>query len=254
MSEEKSKRRKSLVITGIVQLVMVLVLYFLVAWKEPYPPIEEFGIELSFIKGGTNTPPTAPRESQEVVRPSPEEPTDIVAEETPNPEPEEEIPAMEVLEGNEPVLDEVVEEVVDDPVEQIEEESDAVDEPTLFPESTTDEGPEEAAAAPVIDSRALFTNTGSGPDDGASLQLTGWIWDFEPTPYDDSSETGKVVFKITIDNEGYIVSVVTESSSLTPSVEKYYRQAVERLTFSKTSAYQPAPTSSGTITFIIKSD
>ena len=59
---------------------------------------------------------------------------------------------------------------------------------------------------------------------------------------------------VTIDDEGYIVeSPIPIVSTVSPSVEKYYRQAVERLTFSKTSAYKTAPTSTGTITFVIKS-
>jgi len=101
-----------------------------------------------------------------------------------------------------------------------------------------------------IDERALYGSV-SGQD-GASLQMSGWIWDFEPTPQDNSQESGKIVYKVTIDDEGYIIKIVPQTSTVSPSVEKYYRQAVERLTFSKTSSYKPAPTSSGTITFIIK--
>ncbi len=251
MSEEKRNRNKSLAITGAIQLIVLLVLYFLVAWKEPYPPIEEFGIELAFDRGGARTPPKAPQKSTEVKEPTIKEvkvePEVEQVEEVPK-EPLTEPQEVEVEQGDEPILEEVVEESTVAP----QEETETTQETPLF--QSNEETQEEEVAAPVIDSRSLFTNSGSNPNEGASLQLTGWIWDFEPTPYDDSSETGKVVFKVTIDNEGYILSVVTQSSTLTPSVEKYYRQAVERLTFSKTSAYKPAATSSGTITFIIKSD
>ncbi len=87
---------------------------------------------------------------------------------------------------------------------------------------------------------------------GASLQMAGWVWDSKPDPKDNSDETGKIVYMITIDDEGYITNISLQSSTVTPAVERLYRQSVERLSFSKTSEYKPAPTSSGTITFLIQ--
>ncbi len=248
--QERVNRRKSIFITILVQVLVLTVLYLMTAWKAPFPPIEEFGIELSFVSGGSQTAPRAPRAAPVVETSASEEADqeDIQQETT-----TDEAEPPEELEGNDEVLPAEAEEENEQASEaqQDIEESEAKNDQPEGAELESEQ--QEQPSAPVIDERALYRKAGSGPEDGASLQLSGWIWDFEPTPMDDSPETGKVVYKITIDNEGYILKVVTLSSSLTPSVEQYYRQAVERLTFSKTSAYQPAPTSTGTITFIIKS-
>ena len=62
MSEEQNNRKKSIIGTVLVQVVLLLALYFIVAWKEPFPPIEEYGIELSFV-----TAPGSPQPSKEPI-------------------------------------------------------------------------------------------------------------------------------------------------------------------------------------------
>ncbi len=283
--EEKKNNRKSALITGGIQVMFLLLLYFLVAWKEPFPPIPEYGIELSFglqESGRPTTPSNPPEqenpppevEQEDLTEQVPEEVTEAAdqptetedvnspdqqevteSEETNHEQEELPAPTEEVVEEQietEQVSEEQVEEEIEDPEEKQPE--------VTLPEETentdnrgqANEDGQEGDPEAEIDERALYGNvTGQ---EGASLELSGWIWDFEPTPYDDSQETGKIVYKITIDDEGYIVeSPIPIVSTVSPSVEKYYRQAVERLTFSKTSTYKTAPTSTGTITFVIKS-
>ena len=102
----------------------------------------------------------------------------------------------------------------------------------------------------TVDSRALYGNSGGGG--GSSLQMSGWMWDSRPKPKDTSSESGKLVFQVIIDNKGNIVRVKTLESSVSPTLEKVYRDEVMKLTFSKTSGSSVASTSTGTITFAIK--
>jgi len=103
-----------------------------------------------------------------------------------------------------------------------------------------------------VEEEALYGNPGSS--NGSSLELAGWQWDDEPEPEDTSIESGKIVFQITIDDEGYLTKIVTIEKTVTPAVEQVYRRAVEDLTFSKKSDYKPAAFSKGTITFIIKAN
>ncbi len=110
-----------------------------------------------------------------------------------------------------------------------------------------------------INAKALYGNPGEGGDGqggkgGAALDLAGWKWEKMPKVNDDNEdENGKLVFQITIDEQGEIVSIKTLQKTVSPSVEKLYKQEVEKLTFSKTDGKIPPSTSTGTITFIIKS-
>lgn len=102
----------------------------------------------------------------------------------------------------------------------------------------------------TVDSRALYGNAGGGG--GSLLQMSGWMWDSTPKPKDTSSESGKLVFQVVIDDKGNIVRVKTVESSVSPTLEKVYKDEVLKLTFSKTSSSSVASTSVGTITFVIK--
>ncbi len=102
----------------------------------------------------------------------------------------------------------------------------------------------------TVDSRALYGNAGGGG--GAALQMSGWMWDAKPNPKDTSSESGKLVFQVVIDDKGNIIRVKTVESGVSPTVEKIYRDEVMKLTFSKTAGSSVASTSTGIITFKIK--
>jgi protein TonB len=110
-----------------------------------------------------------------------------------------------------------------------------------------------------INAKALYGNAGKGGDGqggsgGSSLDLAGWRWDRIPRVKDDNEdENGKIVFQITIDDQGEIIAIKTLEKTISPSVEKLYREAVEKLSFTKTDNKIPASTSTGKITFIIKS-
>jgi hypothetical protein len=104
----------------------------------------------------------------------------------------------------------------------------------------------------TIDARGLYGSQGGGGG-GTSLNMSGWQWDFLPKPKDNTSESGKIVFEIKIDDRGQIIYIRTLEKSVSPAVEKIYKSEVEKLTFSKTSGNtRPAPISTGTITFILR--
>lgn len=290
MSEDNTRRRKSIMITLLIQVIVVVVLLYSIAWREPFPPIEEFGIELSFSNLTTaparpssneqnnrsqenvdekaeEVQPDQPDNQQEVetmgeelqdeteeivspIEPLTDTPDDIPAETTaqePVPESTVSEATSDIEESTEPIMTEETE--LSEPVEPVIEE---IDTTKVQTEITDDQGVSEEGMESedaVIDDRAIY---GHAESEGASLEITGWTWDDEPRPQDDSEETGRIEFEIIIDNEGYIRSVRTLSSTLSPSVEQVYRDAVEKLTFSKTSTYQPALESKGTVTFIIR--
>lgn len=97
-----------------------------------------------------------------------------------------------------------------------------------------------------------FYGTPGGAPTGVAFDVSGWSMASKPNVNDDSDETGKIVFKITVDGDGEITSVRQLQSTVSPSVGEAYRRAVQKLRLRPKGGATP-PTSSGTITFIIKS-
>lgn len=108
-----------------------------------------------------------------------------------------------------------------------------------------------------LEAKALYGTPGGGGGGGtggASYNIRGWNWDSKPQVKDNSDESGRIVFQVKIDEDGRIISVVPVEKTLSPAVVAFYKKEVEKLTFSPTSENTvPAPISTGTITFIIKS-
>ena len=103
-----------------------------------------------------------------------------------------------------------------------------------------------------INSDALLGNGGIGG--GASLDMAGWVWDEKPEVNDKSSETGKIIFEIKIDDDGEVISVKNIYSTVSRSVTNLYEKAVYDLTFSTTSDTGiKATVTTGKIVFVIKS-
>ncbi len=101
-----------------------------------------------------------------------------------------------------------------------------------------------------VDARSLYGNAGGGG--GTSLEMTGWMWDSKPDPEEDTSESGKIVFEVIIDDRGEVISARPVNYTVSASLMKIYQAEVERLTFTQTSPGAAPPTTKGRITFIIK--
>jgi outer membrane biosynthesis protein TonB len=270
---------------------------FLLAWKQPFPPLPEYGIEVNFglvDAGSGDIQPTTPANTNPtpVEDPAPEEPAssqEPVPEQVTEPAEESaEEQVEEVVEEAAPVEEAVVTQpqpsvtpAKETPREQPVREEPVKETPKPNPASTypnrdsnTDgaRGNEGDSREPAssnqgdqpgetgdqgnpdgkVDARALYGNPGGG-EGGAALDMAGWEWDSKPEPNDKSNESGKIVFRITIDDEGEILSIQTIEKQVSDALVKKYEAEVRKLTFSKTSANsRPAPTSTGHITFIIR--
>ena len=97
-----------------------------------------------------------------------------------------------------------------------------------------------------------FYGTPNGGSSGVAFDVSGWSLVSRPNVNDDSDETGKIVFQLTVDDAGNIINVKTRQTTVGASVVEVYRRAVQRLKLRPKSANTP-PTSTGTITFIITS-
>ena len=107
----------------------------------------------------------------------------------------------------------------------------------------------------TLDAKALYGKPGKGgAGNGGSLNMPGWAFDRPPKPNDNSSESGRIVFNIKVDEDGSITRCEVAESNVSPSLTKLYRDAVFKSTLSPTNASGVASTgASGTVTFIISS-
>ncbi len=272
--QENKNMRKGIFISVGIHAFLLLIMFFLLAWSAPDPPIPEYGIEMNFgttdVGSGDVQPKTPPMEAEEIAE----------EEAEPAAEPEEEV---------EEVVEETPVEAVTQPIESPVVEKKPEKKPEPKPKKIT---PKKEVKKPVekpkpkpkvkntypgkgksdgnpsksgdgddnkagdkgdpkgsLDSKSLY---GSGGKGGSSLDLAGWKWDRLPRPNDTSDESGRIVFEIKVDDQGEVVSVRTIEKTVSPAVERIYKAEVERLTFTRTSGGQAAAISTGRITFILK--
>ncbi|WP_268125258.1 hypothetical protein [Roseivirga pacifica] len=149
-NQEQKDKRFSMTMSIIVHGSLLLIFFFLVAWKEPDPPIPEYGIEINFGQqelGGGNTE----REAEAKIE-------DTVEEEAPDSEVETEEVEEIVEETPEEVIEEVTEPVeeVTPPVEETEPEpvktEEVIEKPVTTPEKAevkVEEQPKKEEVKPV---------------------------------------------------------------------------------------------------------
>ncbi|MCF0063055.1 hypothetical protein MUK70_07220 [Dyadobacter chenwenxiniae] len=104
---------------------------------------------------------------------------------------------------------------------------------------------------------SLFAKTykgeGGGGGTAVGLSLSGWSWSRRPVVDDNSDATGDITFKITVDKNGRVKSIITQNTTVTDyAVVNKYKSAVRDLTFIPKSSNVPDE-SVGTITFKIRS-
>ena len=113
---------------------------------------------------------------------------------------------------------------------------------------TGDQGSEQG----TLNTDALLTDPKNIPA-GAQLDMPGWGWEEPPEKADQSQEQGKIIFEITIDENGEIIAVKTKFRSVSKLVANFYQAEVNKLIFvpNNPDANQEGVTK-GYITFIIK--
>lgn len=253
MDTNKDLKRKAFWLTVTTNVIFFLMMMIIVAWKETYPPPEEYGIELGFETSELSEPSDVLNESEDSFEEIEESSDDeIIDEQT----------TEEIIDSDEE------EEIAEDEINNVDSddesdldllnENESITEEKVSESSESEDNKEEETILKnkIIDERALFnknTSSSSGSK-GSSLEMQGWVWDIEPKPIDNSRESGKIVFEIIVDYYGEIVGLKTIETTLSPNIEKIYREEIYKLTFSPTNNNNPAELSKGKITFLIKNN
>ena len=287
--EEEDYRKYGLLVTVLFHAAL-LALFFFVILREPNPPLSggdgivlNYGLDAEGFGDVQTTAPANESKNTQDSRPAPARPERTAQPEV-KPEPVKEAVEEKVLTTDEesPVNMKVVEKPQPKVAEQPKEEVKIVEKPkALYPgKANTDNGTGNGTAGTSnnatgnnngdrpgkvgdqgdpngsLNSKALYgkPGTGTGGSGDGSLNMPGWGYDRKPRPNDTSNETGELVFRIKISEDGEVESVVKVSGNVSPALEKLYRDEVYRSTFTRTSSNAAANVgATGTIRFIIRS-
>ena len=260
MNTNNDLRKKAFYLTVGTNILFFLLLMIIVAWKETYPPPEEYGIELGFENNELSDADSESfEENDEEVENQIVE--DLEIEESMEPETIIEDAVQDNTTSNDSEssdLDEIQEiEITNDSESELSVDVSSENETNNKNESVDSSTiNDRSPSSKIIDERAIFKNNSSSESGskGSSLEMQGWVWDFEPNPIDNSRESGKIIFEIIVDYYGEIIGLKTLETTLSPAIEDIYREEILKLTFSPTNNDNPAEVSKGKITFIIKNN
>lgn len=264
---------------------MLLILFFMVAWRAPDPPLPEYGIELNFgldDQGSGEVQPEQPvgdegqseetmaSESAQSEAPDTSDPKEETVTEKPveavskteSPVTVKEVskPTTPARESTKPATAPPSKETATKPKEETSTKPAAEDASRKGQDGshgddqdkTGDKGSEEG----TLDAKALYGTPGGGgggDGDGMNLQMAGWEWTDaleDPRPRFPSNESnGLVKFEIECDAEGEITRITTLERSLSPKAEQVLKDVIRKNSLRKTSKGTPRERSIGTITF-----
>jgi|GEM_PF-831185 len=91
-----------------------------------------------------------------------------------------------------------------------------------------------------------------GGGDGGSIVLNGWDWDNLEKPKVPQNEQGRIVFEISVDENGELISRRKISGSVSPAAEQACIASLEKITFTRKPGAKVPPITKGTITYVIR--
>ncbi len=107
------------------------------------------------------------------------------------------------------------------------------------------------SSSKVIDQRSLYPHQQNTST--VSLDLPGWEWDAAPQVVDPTSDTGKIVFRITVDEFGDIIAVETLEKTVGPMAEQPYKEALLSSTLREVTGQDATGTiATGKVEFVLR--
>jgi outer membrane biosynthesis protein TonB len=312
-SQEAENKRKALIITILVNVLLLIAIYFIVVWKEQIPPLPTYGMELNLgftDQGSGNNQTTTPSAETAINNTESPAPGEVAAKPVESSVPVSEPKTQAAKPKSSPAKTTYeAQSKTPSAIKGSEKSSTASKEPSPAKKETTpvtqpstseaEKTTTKAEEKPKVDQRAIFgaggtsgtsakTASGSaqgssnqkgdegkptgtvdgraimgsgtgegnpGPASGVGLELAGWDFASRPTINDNvSTRNGKIIFNITVDDNGKIVQAMVHEYNVSNEVLAYYRTVVNKINFKRQSGNPTADYSTGKITFIIKVD
>ncbi len=292
MKEEQERKNRLVALFSTLGIhgMLLLLMFFIIAWKAPNPPLGEAGVDLNIgleFEGSGDVQPEEPVggtdqskvEKEETKPEQPQQPLEEVKE-TIKPV-EAKVEEEKIATGNDEESTVVVKEKkekkeevkpVEKPKEKVEEKPIAVYKPAnptkVDGEKSNQNGKvgkpgnqgddqnkigDKGDPQGTVDGKAMYgkPGDGGGGNGGSSLEMSGWRWDEKPNPTVPANESGRVVFEIKVDGDGEVISIKTLERSISAEAEQSCKKAIEKLTFTKTGTNVPS-ISTGKITFVVR--
>ncbi|QCR21857.1 hypothetical protein [Pontibacter sp. SGAir0037] len=295
--EEEKNKRIAAIISVVLHAIIVLLLFYILAWRPAGEPAQEIGIEVNF---GTDAVGSGDVQSQATPNVSKNVQDSKPAPTQPDPEPEPQ-PKPTVAAASPPTPVEspkVVTTTAEAPVamkeepkpqpkpqpqpkevvkkEEVKPKEEPKKEPekprALYPGKPTEStgtgkagtsdnatgnnnGDDANKVGDKGDPRGVMTakNYSGNPGGGAGgLDMPGWRYDIDPKRDPYQNETGFVKFSIKIDGDGNITNISTIEKTVSPHVERWYREQLQKTTFSRTGNSSSNAGASGVVTFVIR--
>ncbi|HEY8402463.1 MAG TPA: hypothetical protein VIK89_14445 [Cytophagaceae bacterium] len=271
--EEKKNERIGMIVSIAVHAVVLIVFLFLFAYTPPDPPLPGHpGVEIAFgfdnSGKGDNRNDVAVDNVQE----------NTTEEVEPQPEPEVVEEVVETVDAS--VINtespDVVEtkEIKETSVKKTEEKKEPKKEETPKTETPTKEAVTKSTNSEgqgddkepgkkgnekgSLDENAVYSGNpgdgGGGDGDGTRLDLGGWRMGFSIDKKDASNENGYIIYQVKVDEDGELISLIPTSQTVSPKVEKFYRdQVTSNWVIYRERGSKTAPASVGTLKVIVKS-
>ena len=285
MEEDNDKRSKRIGLIASLSIhgAIALILFLLVAWKAPNPPLPEYGVEINLGFSDVGTGDIQPQtevgdeglseesvaQSQEnqsqpeVKEEEPSQQEEVVTDET-NPvsvkeekkevkeEAKKETP-KEITPKPKEVKKEVKEEAVFTPKETTDNTTTQKKGGNLSQGNDTNAKGDKGQPTGTLNPDASYSGLqgGGSGGSGTGLDLAGWMWDRPPNPKLPENESGRLIFEIEVDENGEITKLVATERGLSAQAEKICRDEILKRTFTQTGTNVPT-ISKGKITFLVK--
>lgn len=98
----------------------------------------------------------------------------------------------------------------------------------------------------------LGQETTAIPDSLKPLHQSGWAYEIKGPIGDHTPDEGKIVYRLTVNREGELVSLDLIESTVSEETELLYRKATSKITFRRVGDAVPAERSSGIITYVLR--
>lgn len=280
-SQEKKNQRVGWLATVGVHGAAFLILFFVIAWRAPDPPLPEYGIELNFGLDDQGTGDVQPEETagdegesatespaaesqaneSEKTEPEPDPAADKTSEpvasklESPVSVKEEKKAAETVMTPDKAVTDPKKETVVSrtESAEKKPIDDAKKGEAASHGDDAKKEG-DKGSKEGTLDAQSLYgTPGGGGGGTGVNLSMTGWKWADEPKiPTVPDNENGKIVFDIECDDNGDITGITTVERTLSVRAEQLLMEMIRKNSLIRTSGGKVPERSKGRITFVLR--